>query len=136
MGFASENQIIKELIFNNWEINNPVAPTPIIIIPNRPEDVPDGCYAELNIISGEKTLASVLGGQANGVGSIIFTINIPLHSGESVGLQLADHIGKILNNKVLKNNIWTETLSILNKSVVSENHYRIITQTIFHTYSC
>lgn len=136
MGFALENQIIKELIFNNWEINNPVVPAPVIIIPNRPDNILNGYYAELDIVPGERMPASVLNGQTNGVGSIIFTINIPLHSGESVGLQLVDHVRKVLSNKALGNNIWTETLSILNKSVISENHYQIITQTIFHSYSC
>lgn len=136
MGFAAESQTIKKLIFDNWEVNNPVSPAPKIIIPNRQENVTDGYYTELDIVPGERMLASVVGGRRRGVGSIIFIINVPLHSGESVGLQLADHMAKILEHKTLDNNIWTKALSILNKSEINENHYQIITQTIFNTYSC
>jgi hypothetical protein len=136
MGFVAEHQTIKRLIFDNWGVNNPISPTPTIIIPNRQKNAMNGYYAELDIVSGERMLASVLGGRKRGVGSIIFIINVPLHSGESVGLQLADHMANILDHKTLENNIWTKALSILNKSEINENHYQIITQTIFNTYSC
>lgn len=138
MGFVSENKTIRELIFDNWEINNPVSPTPAIITPNRPKEDANGYYTELAIVSGERMESSVLGGRKRGVGSIIFIINAPLHSGDMVSLQLVGHMAKILDFKTLENNIWIGALSIISKPKpkINHNHYQTITQTIFNTYSC
>lgn len=139
MSFASIEEDVKRLIFDNWDIGNPVTPSPIIIIENRAEDTPDdvinGYYAELYIVFGESTPASVLDGTEEGVGQIVFTINIPLHAGKKIGLDLAWHIRNIIKHKVF-DNAWTSVLSILHQAKKDENHYQIITTTPLYTRFC
>lgn len=139
MSFQSDSEAIRGQLFDNWDVGNPVSPTPTIIVPNRADDKHnDEPWVELNIVYGERTPQSVVNGSVYGVGSIIIDIAVPLHNGEIIGLKLVDHIKSIFSNIQFGNNgnIWTDSTSLNAEGFVKNNFYIIKTETIFHVTDC
>lgn len=140
--FENDIQRIMQHIVDNWNINNPLSPTPYIALPNLESQRPDNeIWVRLTIQNSNRKPISSVSRATAGIGIIIFQIFIPLHLGDSNGIALADHIANFISVVQIDSGLWTDAAEVKNVGIDSVgtdgfSWYQVNVETIFHSHHC